>query len=352
MSRRLEDPAPSSKRYGRGRTGVNGAHWTEPVSRPDGVLAIVMKLGGGGLLSGLLGLVSGLWGCSADGTTEVDVPTINVAIDDEIGSICATKADGRYQCWDPTGTPVAATGLPVADYVRVQLATRGAVGLTRDGHVHAVGTPVPDDLPPVVDFRATNMWGGQGLCFRSAAGAFIVGTYHPASEPESERWSTFDGTFTDVTCAYEGIMCGVRPDGTVSGSCQQSMPGSDWKQVALGIKVSCGLTTSGEVRCVPAQISTAVATPPAFAPGSYRQVAATYDVACALRVDGRIVCSRFDGVAIPAPPGSYVFIVAGRDLLCGIRPSGTTSCFRDDAFALSGQATAFAPLSPAIEAGW
>lgn len=58
----------------------------------------------------------------------------NVAVDDEIGSVCATKANGSYCCWDADGA-VAPQLLPDASYARVELAARGLVGLTRSGRL-------------------------------------------------------------------------------------------------------------------------------------------------------------------------------------------------------------------------
>ena len=138
----------------------------------------------------------------------------NVAVDDEIGSVCATKANGSYRCWDADGA-VAPQLLPDASYARVELAARGLVGLTRSGRLHAVDTPVPDDLPPIATFRATNLWGGQGICGRSTGGNFHFGTYDPINHPDSPTtWRVVEGPFIDATCAYEGYYAVLTPEGT------------------------------------------------------------------------------------------------------------------------------------------
>lgn len=298
-------------------------------------------------------------GCGASdlpGSTTTVEATTNLAIDDEIGSICATKADGRHRCWDPQGAPVATTGLPDADYVRVQLAREGAVGLTRDGRMHAVWVSVPPELPPIASFRATNLWGYQGMCLRGTSGELVFGSNRAEVNPDttlSSPWHYDAGPYASVTCAFEGLVCSVRPDGTVSGNCPTATPGNDWKQATISVHMSCGLTTSDEIRCARGFIGTDERFP-VFAPGPYRQLAATYDTACALRADGELTCQRYDSLSIPAPPGPFVSIEAGGDLLCGIRPDGTSSCFRENGTTLSTSphGDAFVPLSPAIDADW
>jgi hypothetical protein len=299
-----------------------------------------------------------LLGCGARDLHLSNGSTRNLAIDDEIGSICATRADGSYRCWDGDGTPRASAGLPTADYVRVQLANEGLVGLTREGRVQTAGIALPSDLPPITTFRATNMWGARGLCLRSATGAFLYGAYNPDPNfyPDGPRWHIEDGPFTDTTCAFEGLYAGVRADGSVL-SYASSIPASDWKQIALSVTIVCGLTAADEVRCVPGSASQSMALP-ILPPGPYRQVAATFHVACALRADGGIVCSRYDGVPIPGPTGRFAFLDAGRYLLCAIRIDGTSACFRQNG---SGGAvltfedptvTAFLPIAAGIDADW
>ena len=151
---------------------------------------------GAGDLPGSTTTVDGAVRCNAGGRREVQSKgavardrvrcTTNVAIDDEIASICATKADGRHRCWDPQGAPAATTGLPDADYVRVQLAREGAVGLTRDGRMHAVWVSMPPELPPITSFRATNLWGYQGVCLRGSSGELVFGSNRAEVNPDTD----------------------------------------------------------------------------------------------------------------------------------------------------------------------
>jgi hypothetical protein len=303
----------------------------------------------------LLGCGGGVFSGSGSGSGPA---TTNVAIDDEIGSICMTKADGRYRCWDRQGAPIVAIGLPHVAYTRVQLAHDGLIGLTRAGYVHADGIPVPTTLPSIAEFRATNLWGHQGLCVRTTAGAFGFGNFPTAADAVAPRWTFDSGPYSYISCAYEGLTCAVRSDGTVAGHCESRMPGSDWKQIAESASITCGLTTDGEVRCGRASTdNSSAAAPPVFAPGPYVQVAAMWSVACALRADGDVSCVRSDGAPVSIARGPYVHIEAGQDLLCGIRPDGTTSCFRQDVpgtvlWGPDPHVTALLPLSPALDASW
>src|SRR5688572_18609275 len=142
-----------------------------------------------------------LLGCGKAGDSDASfVATVNVAVDDETGAACATKADGRYRCWTAEPLPP----LPEARYRRVQAALAGPIGLTDDGRVLATGFAVPADLPPLTELRATNLWGDQGICSRASAdGSLLVFTERAPDPPDS--WPrTFEGPFRQATCAFEG----------------------------------------------------------------------------------------------------------------------------------------------------
>jgi hypothetical protein len=259
------------------------------------------------------------------------VCTTNVAIDEEIGSVCATKADGRYLCWNADGGQQSSVPLVDAAYARVQLARLGPIGLTRGGEIFASGFALPPDLPAVAKFRATNMWGFQGYCFRSVSGEFLYGAWRDdIPSPEMQPWHVEGGPFSDGTCAFEGLYCAVTSDGSAWGNCSEELSGDDWKQMAVTVGFNCGLTKSGDVRCGSRSVGTFPPTFPSFGPGPYRQVASTYHVACALREDGSLSCLRADSHPLPAPSGPFTFIDAGLNLLCAIRADGTSSCFKHD----------------------
>ena len=174
-------------------------------------------------------------GCSVQelGSTSGD-RTTNIAIDDEIGSICATKANGRYRCWNPDGAPVSDTGLPEGDYLRVQLATAGAVVPRATATFHTVGIPFPADLPPIANSCHQHVGLSGAVPPGPPPALFTTGT--SISIPNAgghSYWHVDDWpSFIDTTCAFEGLHCGVTRDGTAMETCTVAMAGGDWSQIA------------------------------------------------------------------------------------------------------------------------
>ena len=302
--------------------------------------------------------------CNADGVREVCgasgrwtatdfVCTTNVAIDDEVGSVCVTKASGESRCWSPDGAAVADLGLPAARYKRVQDATVGPIGLTVDGRVFGPPGAIPLDLPPIADFRATNLWGHQGLCLKAEDGSFFYGDYLPDAAPAGMLH--FDaGPFADIACAYEGLVCAVKTDGTMFGG-TECPGGGGWSQVSISVSLKCGLTQAGEVVCASGRIPAGDRVP-AFKAPPYQQIATAYQAVCALDASGMLSCVRADGGTLTVDAGPYTSIVAGRDLICGIRPDGSMGCFRQNEGAgeigNTPTFTAFNAIAPPIDIDW
>lgn len=299
-------------------------------------------------------LLVGCGGAPADPTDPTFVRTTNIAIDDEVGSVCATKADGRARCWNGDGMVLDDLTLPDAHYTRVQRATVGPIGLTVDGRLYGPRGAIPDDLPPIVDFRATNLWGNQGLCLRAQDGSLLYGNYLPEADPP-RGLQVAPGPVTDFACAFEGLVCALGADGTVYGALSFCPPGGDWAQISVSVSLSCGLTRGGEIACMPGGILAGSGTP-VFTDGPYRQVATAYQAACALDMGGKLTCLRADGPPVSVDAGPYTSIVAGRDLVCGLRPDGTTACFRQNegagTFSSMPTFTAFGPIAPPVDPGW
>jgi hypothetical protein len=313
-------------------------------------------------MRGSLALVA-VWliGCESNGPAGSSRSAARVAIDDEIGSICVTKADGRARCWEANGSALTDLPLPVAHYVRVQRAAIGPIGLTDDGRLFGPPGAIPDGLPPIADFRATNLWGQQGLCLIARDRSLLWGNYLPKGwsglEADMPRLFEFDpGPVADVACAFEGLRCAVRDDGTVIGG-YCPVGGDGWAQVSISLSLGCGLTRGGDVVCSPGGLAVGSARP-VFAGGPYVQVATTYYAACALDARGKATCLRGDGAPLAIDDGPYTAIVAGGDLVCGIRLDGTPACFRQNADAgliiptPAYTFTAFDPVSPPIDLDW
>ncbi|WP_157906977.1 MULTISPECIES: hypothetical protein [Sorangium] len=297
--------------------------------------------------------------CTSDGGWSVSdfVCARNVAVDDDVGSTCVTKTDGSYRCWgeDPGGA------LPAERYRRVQLTRQGLIGLTEDGRLLAAETLLPDGLPPVASFRATNMWGEQGVCPLFVDGSFAVlldRNQENLPEPP-DKVVEFEGPFTQALCAWEGLVAGVRPDGSLwQFHGMETIPG-EFTQVAFSNRIVCGLTKAGGIQCFEPSIScgntpsTHCAGPeyPEFSGGPYRSITATAGAVCAIDAEGALTCRRYDGADMPIDAGRFTFIEGGYDLLCGVRTDGSGACFRHGGWNL-GEVGPFVPVEPALDPGW
>jgi hypothetical protein len=287
--------------------------------------------------------------CGADGTWhETDyVCTVDVVIDDQTGSYCATKADGRYKCWGS----LPAASLPEAKYVRVQLMPDGLVGVTDDGHVYSTSLTIPADLPLAEGLRATNMFGHQALCFRSKTdGSFVMYSESVIQGPVIRVLDP--GPFVDTRCAYEGIACGVKTDGTMwcNNSNVNTLPGNTWSEVALSWRYLCARTRTFDVTCTSTMGNNDATI---FQPVKYEHTAVTLAVVCALDRRGQIGCYRGD-TYLPVDPGPYKFIDAGRNVVCAIRTDGTTACWQHATVDIGSniEVKGFVPVSPPIDADW
>jgi hypothetical protein len=298
--------------------------------------------------------------CGAEGWT--DTPFVcarAVAVSDENASYCVTKGDGSYRCW---GEPSMSAALPTADYVRVQRAEFGLIGLTDDGRLIAPELALPEDLPAVVAFRATNMWGNHGVCPRFADGSFaIIHTQYSEDGTESSlQIQQTVGPVLSAGCFFEGLATAVMADGSIWSMVPEAPPGSDFVDVTMSIGAFCAIQTSGNVVCFdPYASCTRVSGVrdcvgselPQFPPGRYHSLTATYDAVCAIDEQGALVCRRYDGADMPVAGGPYVFAEAGRDVLCAIRRDGTTACFRQDGLYMM-DVTAFVAVEPPVDVGW
>ncbi|XYH95393.1 hypothetical protein ACMHYB_47570 [Sorangium sp. So ce1128] len=296
--------------------------------------------------------------CTSDGRWSVSdfVCARAVAVDDDVGNYCVTKADGTYRCWgdNPGGA------LPVERYRRVQLAREGLIGLTEDGRLLATGTLLPDGLPPAASFRATNMWGYKGVCPLFADGSFAVlldRTPNGGSEPT--QVSQMEGSFTQAFCVFEGLAAGVRPDGSLwllQGN--QRIPG-EFTEVAFSNRIFCALTKAGRIECFEPVIAcgntgiTNCAGPeyPEFPGGPYHSVTATAGAVCAIDAQGALTCRRYDGADMPLDAGRFTLIEGGHDVLCGVRTDGSSACFRHGGGSF-GEVGPFVPVEPALDPGW
>jgi hypothetical protein len=306
--------------------------------------------------------------CAAPGNWVASdfVCTTNVAVDDDTGMACATKADGQFRCWGGSGS----SELPPGAYRRVQSSPHGPIGLTRDGRVVAPGIPVPADFPRIADLRSNNMWGGQGLCFRSALdGSFTVFIAPPMGpgvvvDPDADPllargFRSYGGPFLQASCAFEGMAFGVRSDGTAWTNISRvgTIAGPGWRSLALSLGFSCGLRRDGEVSCANGFLLPDETTAFAFnfPTGPYLQIATSYRLACAVSTTGNLTCFNIRGQVVPTPAGRYTFVDAGHHVVCAIRAEGTSACWQEwpatDTI-VGDLVTRLDPIALPIDAGW
>ncbi|WP_437903054.1 hypothetical protein WME95_31475 [Sorangium sp. So ce327] len=297
--------------------------------------------------------------CTSDGAWSVSdfVCARNVAVDDEVGSTCVTKADGSYRCWgdDPGGA------LPAERYRRVQLARQGLIGLTEDGRLLAAGTVLPDGLPPASTFRATNMWDYTGVCPLFVDGSFAVvldGTsFNRPLPPDEDAVRRMEGSFTQAFCVFEGLAVGVRSDGSLWQSHGTETPPGEFTEVAFSNRIFCALTKAGGIRCFEPNFACSrtgivdCAGPeyPEFSGGPYRSITATDGAVCAIDAEGALTCRRYDGADMPIDAGRFTFIEGGNSVLCGVRTDGSAACFRHGGWSLD-EVGQFVPA--ALDPGW
>lgn len=286
--------------------------------------------------------------------------TVRVLVDDETGAPCAVKADGSYRCW----SEYPFDSIPEGDYQQVQLGYTGLIGLTRAGQVVAPSlVPLPQ-TEPIIELTSTNMGGYRALCYRTApAGPFIVRRFGDPPPDTEFAMQSYEGPFVQATCVYEGLAYAVRSDGSIWSRLQDEVPaGNDFVRVAGSIGSVCGLTTSGQPRCVlgfvtrrppcPYNYCITEPTPPAppvFPSGVYTQLAVSWSVSCGITDALELVCIRADSSVIPTPPGRYTAVAAGSSTVCAIRVDGTSACWSEQT---GGAAAQFVDYSPSIDSDW
>jgi hypothetical protein len=353
--------------------GCGGVSRDNPQPREPGTggQASAPATGGTGAAGGSVGgstsaPTGGSAGAQTGGCRRGGECTVDLAIDDDIGSYCATKANGGYRCWQDGGA--VANTLPEEHYRRVSLSRVGPVGLTSDGRIVVpAGAAQPfDPRDKIVDIQTTNMWGWTSVCTLDANGAAAVNSgidpveRFPDGSLQEPR--EIPGRFMRSRCAWEGMTAGILADGSIVRREEPSLLGNDFTDLALSLSILCGLRRDGSVMCGPSyqtqhcilegvEVVCEPLSTPGFEGTGWLDVAATFSVACAVYSDGELFCQRFDGAVLLRHAGPYVRVEAGKNIVCALRTDGTSACFQhasDDADFLA--ATALTPLP--IDPGW
>jgi len=344
----------------------------QPGEAGTGGQASAPTTGGTGAAGGSVGgsasaQTGGSAGAQTGGCRRGGECTVDLAIDDDIGSYCATKANGSYRCWQDGGA--MANTLPEEHYRRVSLSRAGPVGLTSDGRIVVpLGAAQPfDPGEKMVDIQTTNMWGFTSVCTLDANGAAAVNSgidpveRHP--DPSFLEPHEIPGRFRHSRCAWEGMLAGILADGSIVRRGEPSLLGNDFTDLALSLSVLCGLRRDGIVMCGPSyrterctihqgtEIACEPLSTPVFEGTGWLDVAATFSVACAVSSNGELFCQHFDGTVLLRDAGPYIRVEGGKNIVCALRTDGTSACFQhssDDADFLA--ATALTPLP--IDPGW
>jgi hypothetical protein len=271
-----------------------------------------------------------------------------VAVDEESGAYCITKGNGTFRCEGGN----AKEQLPTARYVRVQATVQGLVGLTDAGVLVAPEMLVARDLAEVATFRATNMGGDQAICPLFHDGSFgISADRFVSGGGRAGVFTLIEGRFLRAFCVWEGLMAGVRTDGTIWSNQLKTPQGNDFVDVAQSLSVFCVLETGGAVACRRPGFS-GLEPPgdavPSFPDQRYRSITATGSAACALTDQGALICQRYDGAPMLTDPGPYTFAEGGQAVLCAIRADGSVACFRHEGNTVfpTADARQFAPIDP------
>ena len=298
--------------------------------------------------------------CTVDGSWgETDfVCARTVAVDDESGSRCVTKGDGSYRCWGNQ----TSDELPPENYQRVQLAGQALIGLTEDGLFLAPSLELPPDVAPAVTFRAALMGANQAICPLTADGRFSIVRIRSEFDATPSAVVPVDGSFSKAFCVWEGLGAGVRPDGSLwlFGSNWLDPSPTDWRDVAMSVRILCGIKNDGNVVCLPpfyrcgnTGLSDCVGDErPVFPDGNYRSITATSAAACAVDEAGSLTCKRYDGMDMPVDTGRFTFVEGGSEVLCALRTDGTTACFNHGGGPFGNEVESFAPAVPPVEPNW
>jgi hypothetical protein len=298
--------------------------------------------------------------CSDEGSWgETDfVCARTVAVDDESGSRCVTKGDGSYRCWGNQ----TSDELPPENYERVQLAGQALIGLTEDGRFLAPSLELPPDVAPAVTFRAALMGSNQAICPLSADGSFSIVRIRHELDAMPSAVVPVDGSFLKAFCVWEGLGAGIRSDGSLwlFGSSWLDPAPTDWRDVAMSVRILCGIKNDGNVVCEPPVYrcgNTGLADCvgdelPAFPDGNYRSITATSAAACVVDEAGALICKRYDGMDMPVDDGRFTFAEGGSEVLCALRTDGTTACFNHGGGPFGFEVEAFAPAVPPVDPDW
>ena len=237
--------------------------------------------------------------------------------------ICAIRGTGELVCWGDPQYGQAPPDPPSGTFRSVAAWYQSYCGIRDDFSVACWGdpaTPEPDSA-----FRAGRIDvgylqvcalgpGGEPSCWGSCG----YGCEPPAPGP----FESLDLGSTE-TCAV------ALGGGSVScwGSSATPLPEGDWRQVGVGLDITCGVATDGRLACVGGSDRV---DPSAAPSGEFVAVTAGSEIACAIRADRTATCWTADnwaGQADPPPEARFAKVAVGGNFACGLSLEGEIVCW-------------------------
>ena len=261
---------------------------------------------------------------------------------------CAIRTDGEAVCW---GYVFADAEIPRGPFERISVGYRHACGIRDDQSIgcwgseepsHFVESEAADGLDDVEPKQLDGPFVDVHVSVNQACAVRADGSLEcwnlPNARPSYAPPRPPAGTYRQVSTA-SSILCAVTDSGTV-----ECAP-SEWnKFTELQIPVAqvratgqyvCALLDNGSIVCrswVDAGIWPSSDRGQTEAPdGRFVQMSGVDGHACAVRVDGAVVCWGLDhlGQASP-PPGEFTSVSVGNNVSCGVRAGGEIECWGYD----------------------
>ena len=156
-----------------------------------------------------------------------------------------------------------------------------------------------------------------------ACGIRADGTIDCWGQPQHGAEPPPEGRFRAVASFQQD--CAIATDGTVAcwgpgGNGETQPPPGTFTALAAGSMFTCGLMTSGALRCWGR-----IDPPPA---GTFTAIAAGSSSACAIDTDGAVACWGLGGLTLP---GRYVQIAMNDRMVCGLTSASRMACSGGDA---------------------
>jgi alpha-tubulin suppressor-like RCC1 family protein len=221
---------------------------------------------------------------------------------------CTLDIIGTLKCWAKAevNRPLPSSEL---HFRRISIGDDMLCGVTVDGEISCMGTPLPGRGAPVQPVSAVSV--GTGACWITS------GNHVQCSQLDSPS-----DAIVRISASEEAT-CGVTERGDLLCWGDSSFPVSraagPFRDVAVGIRHACALRADGTVRCWG---NADVATAPS---GIFTTIAAGGAHTCGLSPNGDMKCWGVDG-DLQLIAGRFVSLACGQESTCAITATGDLAC--------------------------